>query len=101
MASPEEPEVAKQKQLFTVPDDDYFKPRASLAPMTSQEELDAFNLKDNVKELDTSFMTCLVSVLFKRFSNYRRNRKAFFNEVVVPAAIVIIGFGIAQATPAW
>jgi len=51
--------------------------------------------------LDSSFVTCLSAVLFKRFSNYKRNRKAFFIEVFIPAAIVVIGLGITRALPAW
>lgn len=55
-----------------------------------------FNLKDNVKELDTSFWTCFVAVLFKRIMNYRRNIKAVLNEVVIPAIMVLVGFGISK-----
>jgi hypothetical protein len=60
-----------------------------------------FNLKDNHKDLDESFWNCLVAVLYKRVSNYRRNRKAIFNEVFVPALIVIAGFSLKYVTPAW
>lgn len=63
--------------------------------------IDEFNLKDNQKELDTSFWTCFVAVLFKRTMNYRRNKKAIFNEVVIPALIVLFGFGITKLQPAW
>lgn len=82
--------------MHTLGDENNFETRPSQLPIkiTEQEKLDDFNLKDNIKDLDTSFMTCLVSVLFKRYANYKRNRKAFFNEVVVPAAIVVIGFGL-------
>lgn len=60
-----------------------------------------FNLKDNQKELDTGFWTCFVAVLFKRVMNYRRNKKAIFNEVFVPALIVLVGFGITKLQPAY
>jgi hypothetical protein len=33
--------------------------------------------------------------------NYRRNKKAIFNEVVIPALIVLFGFGITKLQSAW
>ena len=75
--------MQKELKVIKTPDVDFNEPPE-------------FNLKDNVKELDTSFWTCFVAVLFKRIMNYRRNKKAVFNEVVIPAIMVLVGFGISK-----
>jgi hypothetical protein len=58
-------------------------------------------MRDNVSELDTSFFNNLKAVLFKRYSNYRRNKKAIFNEAVVPALIMIAGLGLTKIERNW
>lgn len=40
-----------------------------------------------------------MAVLYKRIMNYRRNKKAIFNEVIIPAIIVLVGFGINKLKP--
>ena len=51
-------------------------------------------MKDNLKELDESFFNNLAAVIYKRFSNYRRNKKAIFNEAIIPAIIMVFGVTI-------
>lgn len=58
-----------------------------------------FNLRDNQKELDTSFWNVLGAVLLRRAQNYRRNKKAVFNEALLPCLIILFGFGLAWLTP--
>ena len=55
---------------------------------------DEFNMKDNIKELDESFSNNLAAVVYRRFSNYRRNKKAIFNEAIIPAIIMVFGVSI-------
>ena len=55
---------------------------------------DEFNLKDNIKDLDESFFNNLLAVIYRRFSNYRRNKKAIFNEAIIPAIIMVFGVTI-------
>jgi hypothetical protein len=55
-------------------------------------EQDDFNLKDNSSELNESFFNCLIAVLLKRIQSYKRNKRAIFNEVVLPAFIIVVGF---------
>jgi hypothetical protein len=69
-------------------------------PALPHEQPD-FNLKDNQKQLDTSFCNVLIAVIVRRFHNYRRNKKALFNEVVLPSLIVIAGFVLALSAPAF
>lgn len=57
---------------------------------------DDFNLKDNIKELDESFFNNLSAVIYRRFSNYRRNKKAIFNEAIIPGIIMVFGVTISQ-----
>ena len=53
-------------------------------------------MKDNVDELDNSFLSNLKAVLYKRFNGYKRNKKAIFNEVVVTALFMIAGIGLTK-----
>ena len=55
---------------------------------------DEFNMKDNIKELDESFSNNFAAVVYRRFSNYRRNKKAIFNEAIIPAIIMVFGVSI-------
>ena len=48
-------------------------------------------MRDNVTELDESFLSNLNAVLYKRACNYKRNKKAIVTEVVLPALIMFIG----------
>ena len=57
-----------------------------------------FNMKDNVNDLDVSFCTNLKAVLYKRLNNYRRNKKAIFNEVIIPSIIIIVGISLSRLT---
>ena len=57
-------------------------------------QTDNFNLKDNIKDLDESFFNNLSAVIYRRFSNYRRNKKAIFNEAIIPAIIMVFGVSI-------
>jgi len=51
-------------------------------------------MKDNIKDLDDSFFNNLSAVIYRRFSNYRRNKKAIFNEAIIPAIIMVFGVTI-------
>ena len=51
-------------------------------------------MKDNIKELVESFSNNLAAVVYRRFSNYRRNKKAIFNEAIIPAIIMVFGVSI-------
>lgn len=53
-------------------------------------------MSDNVNELDESFQNNISAVLYKRYSNYKRNKKAIFNETVIPAVIMIIGIFVSR-----
>jgi len=55
-------------------------------------------MKDNVNDLDVSFRNNLKAVLYKRLNNYRRNKKAIFNEVIVPSLIMVVGVSLARIT---
>jgi hypothetical protein len=55
-------------------------------------------MKDNVNDLDESFSTNLKAVMYKRFNNYRRNKKAIFNEVILPSIIMVVGVSLARLT---
>lgn len=60
-----------------------------------------FNLKDNIKELDESFLNNFNAVMFKRVSNYKRNMRAVFNEAILPAIIMILGISLANFYSDW
>jgi hypothetical protein len=62
---------------------------------------DDFNLRDNQKQLDTSFCNVLWAVIIRRMHNYRRNKKMVFNEVILPCMIVVIGFILAYNAPSY
>jgi hypothetical protein len=51
-------------------------------------------MKDNINELDESFFNNLSAVFYHKISNYRRNKKAFFNEAIIPALIMVFGISI-------
>ena len=70
-----------------------------IKPDADSEKQKQFNLKDNVNELDESLSTNLSAVLYKRFANYRRNKKAIFSEVVVPTLIMICGISLTKVVP--
>jgi hypothetical protein len=53
-------------------------------------------MKDNVDEIDGSFYNNLKAILYKRFSNYKRNKKAIFNESILPALLMILGIGLTR-----
>jgi hypothetical protein len=55
-------------------------------------------MKDNVSDLDESFSNNLKAVMYKRINNYRRNKKAIFNEVVLPSIIMLAGVSLARLT---
>ena len=55
-------------------------------------------MKDNREELDNSFCNHLTAVLAKRAWIYKRNRKAVFNEVGLPALIMFFGFWLSTDT---
>ena len=55
-----------------------------------------FNLRDNADDLDESFLNNLLAVLYKRFASYRRNRKALFNEAIIPALVMIVGIALSR-----
>lgn len=46
--------------------------------------------------MDTSFVTNLGAVLYRRFSNYKRNKKSLFSDVVVPALLLILGISLSK-----
>ena len=48
---------------------------------------------------DESILNNLHAVLFKRYNNYKRNRKAFLNETFIPALIMLIGVGLTRIRP--
>ena len=56
-------------------------------------------MSDNVKDIDESFLNNLHAVLFKRYNNYKRNRKAFLNETFIPAIIMLIGEALTRIKP--
>jgi len=58
-------------------------------------------MKDNVDDLDNSFSNNLKAVLYLRYSNYKRNKKAIFNEAILPAIIMIVGIGLTRIKPNW
>jgi len=70
-------------------------------PLASPTEFQQFNLRDNIKDLDETFWNCFLAVLYKRASNYRRNYRALFNEVALPAIIMVLGFSAAILAPKW
>jgi len=53
-------------------------------------------MKDNLKDLDESFINNLTAVFYHKFSNYRRNKKAIFNEAILPALIMVFGVSVSQ-----
>ena len=53
-------------------------------------------MKDNSNELDESFLNNLTAVFYHKFSNYRRNKKAIFNEAILPALIMVFGISVSQ-----
>jgi glucan phosphorylase len=63
---------------------------------TIKDETTNFNLRDNQLELDRSFCNNLFAVVKKRLHNYKRNRKAVFNEMILPALIMVAGFILAM-----
>jgi len=58
-------------------------------------------LKDNIKELDESFSNNFMAIIFKRVSSYRRNRRAVFNEAILPAIIMVVGIGLSRFYMDW
>lgn len=69
----------------------------SRALLTDDDEKQReFNMSDNVKDLDESFLNNIQAVLYKRYSNYKRNKKAIFNETVIPAVLMIIGIFVSR-----
>jgi hypothetical protein len=66
------------------------------------EQIDqVFNMKDNVKELDNSFLNNLKAILYKRTNGYKRNKKALINEVLVPALFMIAGIALTKRPRNW
>jgi hypothetical protein len=61
-----------------------------------EKKVDGFNMKDNINELDESFFNNLFAVFYHKISNYRRNKKALFNEAIIPALIMVFGISISQ-----
>lgn len=59
-----------------------------------EKKVDGFNMKDNINELDESFFNNLSAVFYHKISNYRRNKKALFNEAIIPALIMVFGISI-------
>lgn len=55
-------------------------------------------MKDNVKDLDESFLSNLKAVFFKRINNYKRNKRALLSEVIIPSAMMMIGVSLARLT---
>ena len=47
-------------------------------------------------KLDNSFCSNLVAILIKRTNNYKRNKKVIFNEVILPALMMVVGVFIAN-----
>jgi hypothetical protein len=66
-----------------------------------KKQAEKFNLRDNIKELDESFTNNFMAIMFKRVSNYRRNRRAVFNEAILPAIIMVIGVGLSRYFANW
>lgn len=73
----------------------------SSSSLSSKEDYKSFNLQKNHNELDESFFNQLTAILFKRVSNYKRNRKAIFNESVLPALMMIFGVTLTTFYPSW
>lgn len=42
-----------------------------------------------------------MAIMFKKVSNYRRNRRAVFNEAILPAIIMVIGVGFSRYFANW
>lgn len=59
-----------------------------------QRKVSNFNFKDNVSEIESSFFNNLSAVMYLRFSNYKRNKKALFNDAVLPCLLLILGVGL-------
>lgn len=55
-----------------------------------------FNLRDNHAELDTSFQNNFLAVFIMRINSYKRNKKAFLNEVIIPALIMIVALALTK-----
>lgn len=55
-----------------------------------------FNMKDHKELLDTSFISNLQAIMFRKFSNYKRNKKTFFGDTVVPALLLILGIAMSK-----
>lgn len=68
-------------------------------PVADPENKKDFNLKDNFDQLDESLSTNLLAVLYRRYANYKRNKKAIFSEVVVPTLIMICGIALTKIVP--
>ena len=58
-------------------------------------------MKDNIKELDESFANNFMAIIFKRVSSYRRNRRAVFNEAILPAIIMVVGISLSRFYMQW
>jgi len=64
--------------------------------LEQQKEVQNFNFKDNASEVDNSFFNNLLAVMYMRFSNYKRNKTALFNDAVIPCILLILGVGLSQ-----
>lgn len=64
----------------------------ALAESTEAKRVDDVESQlDEKLELNTGFLQNLIGVLYKRYCSYYRNRKAIFNEFVVPVLVIIVG----------
>ena len=64
--------------------------------LEQQKEVQNFNFKDNASEVDNSFFNNLLAVMYMRFSNYKRNKTALFNDAVIPCILLILVVGLSQ-----
>jgi len=44
--------------------------------------------------VNDSFFNNLKAVMYMRFSNYKRNKAALFNDAVLPCILLILGVGL-------
>lgn len=59
-----------------------------------EKEKPLFNMKDNQNELDTSFWSNFTAILYRKTQNYKRNKRGFFSDTVVPALLLLLGVAI-------